>query len=198
MPEARLKRKASELENDIGDRDQQISAFLIRTVERMCWAMSASGAVLAVCDSEGVRCLASTGDAPAVGSRLQPDSAFTRECLETGEVVICEDAEGDSRIHPSVAKSLHLRSAVAVPIQAQGSVGGVIELFSPRPSGISPANVVALKKLADLFALVISPKSVSSTQVALDRSVLRSPQPATLDGKPVPMNLTVTVQFRLK
>jgi transcriptional regulator with GAF, ATPase, and Fis domain len=177
MPEARLKREASEPENDISsDRVQWISAVLVRTVQRMCSAMSASGALIAIRDQEGVCCVASTGDAPVVGSRLQPDSAFTRECFETGEVVICEDAESDSRIQPSVAKALHLRSAVAVPVQARGSVIGVMEVFSPRPSSISPADVAALKKLADLLSLAISHGSVPSTQAILDGSDLRSAQ----------------------
>ena len=193
MPEASLKPEASKPENDItNDRVRQISAFVVRTVQRMCSAMSASGALIAIRDRDGVRCLASTGDAPAVGSRLQPDSAFTRECLETGEVVICEDAARDSRIHPSVARALHLRSAVAVPIQAQGSVVGVIEVFSYRPCDISPPDVAALKKLAELFILAISSASVVSTPAMPDGSAPRSAQaaapssaeqPATLDEK---------------
>src|SRR5713226_5629669 len=121
MPEARLKREESEPENrEVSSSNRLISALLKGRLDLICSAMSASGALVAVRDTEGVRCLVSTGDAPAVGSRLQPDSAFTRACLETGEVVLCENAENDSRIHPSVAKALHLRSAVAVPIQAQG------------------------------------------------------------------------------
>jgi WD40 repeat protein len=180
MPETRLKREASGPEDDIAsDRDQQISAFLVRMVEQICAAMSASGAVLAIRDSEGVRCLASTGDAPAVGSRLQPDSAFTRECLETGEVVLCEDTENDSRIWPSVAKSLHLRSAVAVPIQAQGSVVGIIEVFSSQPSGICPTDVATLKEFANLLAPIIAAGSVPGAQPALDGSALLSAQAET-------------------
>src|SRR6202045_3255339 len=142
MPETRLKPEASQPENELNnDRDQQVSALLTRSVERICSAMSASGVVIAVRDPEGACCLASTGEAPAVGSRLQPDSAFTRECFETGKVVLCEDTENDSRILPSVAKGLRLRSAVAVPIEMQGCVIGVIEVFSPRPSDIQPPAI---------------------------------------------------------
>ena len=201
MPEPRLKREASEPENDItSDRVQQISAFLVRTVQRMCSAMSVSGAIIAIRDQEGVCCLASTGDAPVVGSRLQPDSAFTRECLETGEVVICEDAESDSRIQQWVAKALHLRSAVAVPIQARGSVVGVIEVFSPRPSSISPADVAALKKLAHLLGLAIRPVSVPSIQAILVGSALRSAQPEALSSaeQPAPQGENINESAALR
>jgi GAF domain len=190
MPETRLKPEAHQPENDLNnDRDQQTSAFLMRTVEQIRSAMSASGAIIAVRDPEGARCLASTGEAPAVGSRLQPDSAFTRECFETGEVVLCEDTENDSRIRPSFAKSLRLRSAVAVPIQAQGSIVGVIEVFSSQPSDIYPTDVDALKKIANLCGPIIGPEAVPSAQLVLDGSALPSqagpPSPAEeQDGGP--------------
>src|SRR5580693_9535715 len=163
MPETRLKEEADRSGDDSNnDRGQQISVLLATTVEQIRSAMSASGVVIAVRDPEGACCLASTGEAPAVGSRLQPDSAFTRECFETGEVVLCEDTENDSRILPSVAKSLCLRSAVAVPIKAQGSVVGVIEVFSSRPSDIYPADVDALREFANWFAPIIVPEAVPS------------------------------------
>src|ERR1700746_3293536 len=165
MPETRLKEEADRSGDDSNnERDQQISALLATTVEQIRSAMSASGAVIAVRDPEGACCLASTGEAPPVGSRLQPDSAFTRECLETGEVVLCEDTENDSRILPSVAKRLHFRSAVAVPIQMQGCVIGVIEVFSSRPSEISPPDVDVLEECANLVAPVIAPRAVPSAQ----------------------------------
>jgi hypothetical protein len=149
-------------------------ALLVTAVEQICGAMSASGAVVAVCDSEGVRCLASTGDAPTVGSRLQPDSEFTRQCLETGAVVLCQDARNDSRIRPSVAKTLHLGSAVAVPIHAQGSVVGVIEVFSYKPSAIYATDVDVLKQLANLFAPIIAPGVNWETQPHVDETIILS------------------------
>ena len=174
MPERRLKLQPSVPDNHSGNgRDQRISTFLMTTVEQIRSVMSASGVVIAVRDPEGACCLASVGEAPAVGSRLQPDSAFTRACFESGEVVLCEDTEKDSRIQPAVAKSLCLRSAVAVPIHAQGSVVGVIEVFSSRPSDIYPEDLEALKEFAKLFAPIIAPgpsapKPVPSAQPSSD------------------------------
>src|SRR5437870_13907342 len=66
---------------------------------------------------------------PVLGSRLHPESSLTRECFERGQVMICEDTEEDSRVRLA-AKSLRLRSAVVVPVQAQGSVLGVVEVLS--------------------------------------------------------------------
>ncbi len=126
---------------------------------QMCVALSISGAVIAVRDLAGMRCTVSFGNAPAVGSRLPTDSAFTSQCMETGEVAgevaLFENAESDPRIHPSVVTSLSFRSAVAVPIQAQGSVVGLIEVFCSRPSAFSPTAIAGLKRVAKSFAALL-------------------------------------------
>jgi WD40 repeat protein len=157
MPEARLKREVPEPDNPAGIAGERpISAdAVMNAFEQICLEVSASGAVVAMRDLEGVRCVVSFGNAPPVGSRLQSDSAFTRQCIETGEVVLCEDTEKDLRIQPAIATSLNLRSAVAVAIQAQGSVVGVIEVFCSQPSSIYPAAVARLRQVATLFAAVM-------------------------------------------
>jgi putative methionine-R-sulfoxide reductase with GAF domain len=157
MPDRSMKRNTCERENDFTrDAVQSLSSLLVGAVEHMC-SMSANGATVALRRRDGLRCAASTGEAPPVGSRLQPDS-FARECLKTGRVVVCQDAEKDSRIKPSTARSLNLRSAVAVPIQAHGSIVGVIEVFSSMPSDIFATDVAALERIAGVVARVVLPK----------------------------------------
>jgi hypothetical protein len=136
--------------------EQQITpGRVLSNFEQICVAMPASGAVIAVRDLAGMLCTASFASALAVGSRLPTDSAFTRQCIETGEVVLCEDAESDSRIHPSVATRWNFRSAVAVPIVTQGEVVAVIEGFCSRPSAIDPTAIAALKAVANSFAAMM-------------------------------------------
>jgi WD40 repeat protein len=158
MPEARRETQTPDSQDPgIASEDRQMSAgAVMSTFEQICVAMPASGALIAVRNSQGVRCVVSFGDAPAVGSQLQSDSTFTRECIETGTTVLCDDAEQDSRIQPSIARTLNFRSAVAVPIQVQGSVVGLIEVFSSRPSSIYPTAVTALERVANLFAPLLS------------------------------------------
>src|ERR1700693_3794533 len=102
-----------ELEKEIArNRDWPIHSLLNQVVAGVSSITHAQGAAIAVCDQWGVICRASAGEAPEVGSRLQPDSALTRECFETGQVVVCEDAERDDRVPRSTANILRLRSAV--------------------------------------------------------------------------------------
>jgi len=64
--------------------------------------------------------------------------------------MICEDTEEDSRVRLA-AKSLRLRSAVVVPVQAQGSVLGVVEVLSSRASAFNTAHIAALQRIARLL-----------------------------------------------
>ena len=154
MPGVGTKQQTSEPVNPIGEQ-QLTPGRVLSNFEQICVAKPASGAVIAVRDLAGMLCTVSFASALAVGSRLPSDSAFTKQCIETGEVVLCEDAESDSRIHPSVATRWNFRSAVAVPIVTQGEVVAVIEVFCSRPSAIDPTAIAALKAVANSFAAMM-------------------------------------------
>ena len=147
-----------ELEAEITNhQNQPIPALLQEVVERVRSLTRADGAAVALRDQWGVVCRASTGDAPELGARLQPDSALTRECFESGQVVVCEDAETDERVHRSTAKNLRLRSAVVVPLEAQGSVVGVLEILSSRPFAFDIEHVARLQRIGELLSDVLIP-----------------------------------------
>src|SRR5437867_8042244 len=140
-----------EIEREIKEnRDRPLSIVLKGVVDRVRSLTDADGAAIALRDAWGVVCRASTGEAPDVGSRLHPESSLTRECFERGQVMICEDTEEDSRVRLA-AKSLRLRSAVVVPVQAQGSVLGVVEVLSSRASAFNTAHIAALQRIARLL-----------------------------------------------
>src|SRR5260370_7469517 len=117
MQKANVKRKLLEPENEIPDKgDEPISAVLNRVVEQVFGLTRANGAVIALRDSQGLSCRASLGLAPPVGSRLLSDSGFTRECFETGQVVLCEDAQNDPLILPPIPTTLYFPSPLPLPI----------------------------------------------------------------------------------
>jgi WD40 repeat protein len=133
-----------------------------KALEQVRSAMDAAYALLAVRDahdSRGLRWLARAGDVPAFGSRLQLDSEFTRECLQTGSIVLCEDSETDPRIRVGVARLLRMRSAISVPVHSCGSIVGIIQLFSPRPHNFNHDHICALQEITKLFAPILAPES---------------------------------------
>jgi WD40 repeat protein len=176
------------LEREIsGNRDWPISSLLTQVVKRVSSITLATGAAIAVCDQWGVTCRASVGDAPEVGSRLQPDSGLTRECLESGRVVVCEDAESDYRVRRATAQNLQLRSALVVPLQNQGQVLGVIEVLSSRPSAFSPTHVDVLQRIAKLLADILAPTlpapALTAIESARREDILEEGAPASSQPK---------------
>ena len=143
----------------------------------------ADGAAIALCDQWGVICRASTGNAPELGTRLRPDSALTRECFENGQVVVCQDTETDYRVHRPIAQSLKLRSAVVVPLQAQDSILGVVEVLSSRPGAFDAAQVARLRRVAETLSPALNPAPqppvVSDQPQSLPRTQAEEPAKAT-------------------
>src|SRR5262249_645677 len=75
----------------------------------------ASGAALAMGREGVVVCRARNGEtAPEIGARLSVDSGISGECLRTGKVLRCDDAQKDYRTDPQVCRRLGLRSIAVV------------------------------------------------------------------------------------
>jgi WD40 repeat protein/putative methionine-R-sulfoxide reductase with GAF domain/CheY-like chemotaxis protein len=136
----------------IANRSQPISLLLWCVAERVNTLLAgATGVAIGLVDETGLVCRASVGLAPDVGSRLS-DFGLTRKCFDTGKPVLCEDAQNDPLVLPSVATSLQMRSAILVPIQAGGSVVGIVEAFSSQPLAFDDEHVAKLERVASLLA----------------------------------------------
>ena len=109
----------------------------------------ASGAALALSDGKVIACCACSGYlAPPVGTQLNTDSGLTATCVQTGEVVRCDDTEADSRIDSS--KCIGIRSILVVPVFNDPAVAGVLEVLSSKPKNFTDRHVTALRLLARL------------------------------------------------
>jgi len=172
------------------DREKPKPALLSDVVDRVSALTGADGAAIAVRDQGDVVCKASVGDAPEVGARLQPDSALTRQCFETGTVVVCDDTETDYRVRSATVKSLHLRSAVVVPIQVPAALGivevlGLIEVLSSRPYAFNLAHVDGLKRIAELLAPVLTPVQPQESGESIP-AIITMPFPAEAPASQLP------------
>lgn len=148
----------SEIKKHISEnRDQPLSLVLNGVVDRVRSLAHADGAAIAVLDEWGVVCRASAGSAPSIGSRLRADSGLSRECFDGARVVICEDAESDPRIQPSIAKSLRVRSLVAVPLVRNGAVLGLVEVLSSRARAFDSNVIARISSTAELLAPFLPP-----------------------------------------
>jgi protein TonB len=115
---------------------------------------------------------------------------------------------GDNSRGPNFAESSGQPEAPAAPVPVGGDVrpARLISPVSPAYPALAKAQHVAgdvrIDALIDANGRVTTMKVVSGPsllhQAAMDALRRWKYQPATLDGKPVPMHLTVTLQFHLQ
>jgi len=141
----------SSLKELIAAGDHRLDALLGTITDAARQLTGASGAALAMWKDGAMVCRARSGDtAPALGTRLSAEAGISGECLRSGEIQHCTDAESDALVDVEVCRSLGLRSIVALPIQGWRGVNGILEVFSTRPAAFSEAQIALLQQLTAL------------------------------------------------
>src|ERR1700743_2585809 len=156
MPEALRKRLRLNPEDTLPATEFELSSATdaMSAFEQICLAIPASGALIAVRDATGLRCVASLGDAPEVGSRLPPDLGIALESIESGSVISADfhdDAQRVLRVGMTMDGVSQIRSAVALPMRTTGVIVGLIAVFSARESAIQSRDVKSLAQIADFW-----------------------------------------------
>jgi hypothetical protein len=154
--------------------EPELQAILEQAME----GTAATGAAIALSTEDAVCCRASTGAAPEVGTRLHPGISLTELCLETGEVLLCNDTSTDRRVDPRLGKETGIRSVLVLPIKQNAKAVGVLLLLSINPNAFNQDDAIAMSKLAD--AVLPSP-SESATRP--DRCLDRLPGNDTETGR---------------
>jgi hypothetical protein len=110
----------------------------------------ATGAAIVLSTENAVCCRASTGaPAPEVGARLHAGLSLTGICLDTGEILLCNDTNTDRRVDPQLCKEMGVRSVLMLPIKQDARVVGVLEVLSINPNAFNQHDATAMSKLAD-------------------------------------------------
>jgi len=146
---AAVGREAAALGSDIDASLQLIS-------DRALSLTRATGAAIALAGSENMICRASSGsDAPPIGVTLQIGSGFSGECVRTGQLLHCENAETDSRVDQQSCRALGVRSMIAAPIRCDGQVAGLLEVFSPKAYVFTNSDKDVLQRLAEIVGQIV-------------------------------------------
>ena len=163
-----------EIERTIHEnRDRPLSGVLKGVIERVRSLTDAEGALIALCDVWGVVCRASAGEAPEVGSKLQSEPSLTRKCIESGQLVVCEDTEEEFRVRLSTR--MRLRSVVVVPIHGHDSVLGVVEVLSSRAAAFTAEHVADLQRIAQSLVPLLQREEPAQTEVLEEKKRLWIP-----------------------
>lgn len=129
--------------------------------ERAQSLTGATGAAIALRAGDEIVCRARTGrTAPDLGVRLQTDSGISADCVRTGEVVLCNDAEHNPRVDLASCRRLGARSILAAPLRHFRRTLGVFEVLSSSPYAFDGRDVATMQLLSGMMVAAMSRLSV--------------------------------------
>jgi len=159
-----------------------LDAALQLIAERSLGFLRASGAAIALSRGAEMTCLARAGDdAPPLGARLQVGSGFSGECVRAGRLLRCDDCESDPRVDQESCRALGIRSIIAIPIQVDDSIVGLLEFFSPQPNAFSADDHVLLRHLAEAAVIAVGGASrvTAGITASITESAVAQPEPSS-------------------
>jgi GAF domain-containing protein len=139
--------------------------------ERAQVLTGATGAAIALRTGDEIVCRARTGrTAPDLGARLQTDSGISAECVRTGEVVLCHDAERNPQVDLASCRRLGVRSILAAPLRHFRRTLGVFEVLSGSPHAFDHRDVATMQLLSSMMVAAISRLSHTRPAAQLSQS----------------------------
>ncbi len=125
--------------------------------ERAQTLTGAGGAAIALRRGDEMVCRARAGrTAPDLGVRLQSDSGISADCVRTGEVMLCHDAEKNPQVDLAACQRLGVRSILAAPLRHFRRTLGVFEVFSAAPYAFAARDVATMQLLSSVMVAAIS------------------------------------------
>ncbi len=196
---------ASAVQREAESLGADLEAVLSLIVSRSQSLLRASGAAIALAgkDAATMICRASAGpSAPPVGATLQVGSGFSGECVRTGKISRCDDAEIDQRVDAQSCRGLGVRSMQAAPVRMGEKVIGLLEVFSAQPNAFGDKDGAVLQRFAETILAAVNrvassrdsipPATSAKTFVPPQGSVLFASDPQEKSGK---KNLSDTDQI---
>jgi putative methionine-R-sulfoxide reductase with GAF domain len=117
----------------------------------------ATGAAIALRAGDEIVCRARAGrTAPDLGMRLQTDAGISAECVRTGEIMLCHDAERNPRVDLASCRRLGVRSILVSPLRHYRRTLGVFEVLSSSPSAFDSRDVATMQLLSSMMVAAIS------------------------------------------
>jgi putative methionine-R-sulfoxide reductase with GAF domain len=137
--------------------DVDLEPAISLIAERAKSLTGASGAAIALRKGDEMVCRARAGrTAPDLGVRLQSNSGISADCVRTGQVVLCHDAQDDPHVDVAVCQRLGVRSILAAPLRHFRRTLGVFEVFSAAPHAFAERDVATMQLLSSVMVAALS------------------------------------------
>jgi GAF domain-containing protein len=149
--------RVSQVDREIYPAEIDLEPAVSVIAERAQTLTGATGAAIALRHGDEIVCRARAGrTAPDLGVRLQTDSGISADCVRTGEVVLCHDAERNPCVDLASCRRLGVRSILAAPLRHFRRTLGVFEVLSAAPYAFDNRDVATMQLLSSMMVAAIS------------------------------------------
>jgi putative methionine-R-sulfoxide reductase with GAF domain len=125
--------------------------------ERAQSLTGATGAAIALRSGTEIVCRARSGrTAPDLGVHLQTDSGLSAECVRTGEILLCHDAETNPRVDLASCRRLGARSILVAPLRHFRKTLGLFEVLSSTPYAFDSRDVATMQLLSGVMVAAMT------------------------------------------
>lgn len=138
-------------QTDIARLGLDLGGVMTLVAERAQKMTGADGAAIELAEDSKMVYRAATGIASSqLGLRIPREGSLSGLCVESGEILSCEDSQGDPRVNQEACRRVGLRAMVAVPLKHVDTTVGVLKVMASAPAAFTETDQRALALLSDL------------------------------------------------
>ena len=140
----------------INDAEPTASAVMQIVADEALKATNAMGAVVELAEGEEMVYTVTSGSLIGTeGLRLALHGSMSGLSVTTGEVLVANDTETDTRVDRQACRRVRARSMICVPLRHADRTEGVLKVMSDRPQAFGEDDVHLLEELADFIAAAL-------------------------------------------
>jgi hypothetical protein len=148
-----------------GSLDFKAAATMI--AEELSKNTLASGVAIAILEQDRLAYIAAAGNAaPYIGKQVSREEGPSAECLLSGQIQLCTEAESDGRQPLSFLRRANIRSYIAAPIRRHASVVGALELWFAETGAFLERDIRA----CELMAVLLSEARAQASPTGIEAS----------------------------
>ncbi len=145
------------VQHDIATAELDLQTVMDLIAERTMTLTKATGAIIHLVDGKEIVFRSASGRAaPFIGTRGHYRHSLTRECICTGQILRCDDAERDSRVDLDICRRLGARSLITVPLTHNRQIIGALQVFSAEPYAFGAMDMHTLELMAGQIGAAMS------------------------------------------
>jgi diguanylate cyclase (GGDEF)-like protein len=140
-------------QNEISRLGPDLGAVIQLAAESVQQLTQAGAAIVEMAEGEVMVYRAATGFAGSyLGLRLRREGSLSGLCIQNGQMLLCADAETDTRVDRQACRRVGLRSMVVAPLFFHQSPVGVLKVASTQPEAFDEEAMSVLDSTSELIA----------------------------------------------